>query len=114
MWSCGNIENAVKKAKSAGGFALKIEVECGSKKDAEKAIEAGADVVMLDNLEPTPLKQIAKELKSTHRHILIEASGGITKENINQYFSEDVDIISMGGLTQSVGHIDFSLKIKKH
>lgn len=54
----------------------------------------------------------AKELKAVYPKVLIEASGGITKEDVHEYFSDDIDVISMGNLTQGVPHIDFSLKIK--
>eukprot|EP01114_Cavostelium_apophysatum_P013085 TRINITY_DN3090_c0_g1_i1.p1 TRINITY_DN3090_c0_g1~~TRINITY_DN3090_c0_g1_i1.p1 ORF type:complete len:328 (+),score=75.75 TRINITY_DN3090_c0_g1_i1:103-984(+) len=113
VWSCGNITNAVKKAKEVGGFSLKIEVECRSFEEAEEAIAAGADVIMLDNFEPPALKETAKRLKAAHKHVLIEASGGVTLETLPEYFCNDVDIISMGSLTQGVPHIDFSLKVKR-
>jgi nicotinate-nucleotide pyrophosphorylase (carboxylating) len=51
VWSTGSITDAVKEARRAGGFAMKIEVECRSQKEAVEAIEAGADVIMLDNYE---------------------------------------------------------------
>ena len=112
VWSTGSITNAVKKAKSAGGFSLKIEVECRSLEEAIEAAQAGCDVVMLDNFKPAQLKDTAKQIKSQHPHILIEASGGVTMDNVHEYFSDDIDIISMGTLTQSVPHVDFSLKVK--
>jgi len=90
-----------------------VEVECQSIEDAEEALKAGADIVMLDNFAPQKLKESAKVVKQKFPHALVEASGGITLDNLAQYFSEDVDVISMGGLTQSVPHIDFSLKISK-
>jgi len=110
IWSCGNITNAVKKAKSIGGFTIKVEVECRDQKEAEEAINAGADIIMLDNFEPNLLRQVAKNLKSNFPHIVIESSGGITLENLHSYCSPDVDVISMGCLTQGVPHVDFSLK----
>jgi nicotinate-nucleotide pyrophosphorylase (carboxylating) len=91
---------------------MKVEVECQSQEEAEQALEAGADVVMLDNFDPEKLKKVAKNLKQKFPHSLIEASGGVTLETLANYFSEDVDIISMGNLTQGVPHVDFSLKIK--
>ena len=51
IWSHGSITNAVKQARAVCGFALKIEVECGTAEEAEEAIAAGADIVMLDNFE---------------------------------------------------------------
>jgi len=111
IWSTGSITNAVKKAKSVAGFSVKIEVECQSQQEAEEAILAGADIVMLDNFTPQKLKETAANLKKSYPHVLIEASGGVTLESLPEYFSEAIDIISMGNLTQGVPHIDFSLKI---
>ncbi|KAF2072993.1 hypothetical protein CYY_005705 [Polysphondylium violaceum] len=113
IWSCGSITNAVHSARSLGGFSLKIEVECQNKQEAIEAIDAGANVVMLDNYTPDRLAQDSKELKQLYPHIIIEASGGITPSTIQQYALPTVDIISMGNLTQGVPHIDISLKIQK-
>lgn len=110
--STGSITNAVKKARSVCGFSLKIEVECQSQEEAEEAIQAGADIVMLDNFTPAKLKTTACNLKAKYPHALIEASGGITQDNIAEYFHESVDVISLGLLSQSVPHIDYSLKIR--
>ncbi|KYQ89341.1 nicotinate-nucleotide diphosphorylase (carboxylating) [Tieghemostelium lacteum] len=113
IWSCGNITNAVKNARTVGGFTLKIEVECRSQVEAIEAIEAGADVVMLDNFKPEDHKPVSNFLKTKYPHVIIELSGGITSDTILQYITNDVDIISMGNLTQGVPHIDISLKIQK-
>ncbi len=67
---------------------------------------------MLDNFNPPQLRETAQIIKKDHPHILIEASGGVTLDNLAEYLSEYVDIISMGSLTQGVPHIDFSLKVK--
>lgn len=114
VWSSGSITEAVKRAKSVGGFALKVEVECQSESDADEAIHAGADIVMLDNFKPQDLKVAAKNLKERHgKHIIVEASGGVVVETLADYFDPHVDVVSMGSLTQGVPHIDFSLKIEK-
>jgi len=123
IWATqGQIKAAIAKARSVGGFSLKIEVECRNEKEAMEAIEGGADVVMLDNFAPDKLHQVASNLKnhfsspqptnSLVHSFLIEASGGVTCENLAQYCGPFIDVISMGLLTQSVPHIDFSLKIK--
>eukprot|EP01094_Clydonella_sp_ATCC50884_P025932 TRINITY_DN6988_c0_g1_i3.p2 TRINITY_DN6988_c0_g1~~TRINITY_DN6988_c0_g1_i3.p2 ORF type:complete len:193 (-),score=38.37 TRINITY_DN6988_c0_g1_i3:176-754(-) len=113
--SCGSITAAVKKARAAGGFSIKIEVECGSEGEAGEAIEAGADVVMLDNMTPEEMTAVAGRLRDTYkdRRFLIEASGGITLDTCAAYMSESVDVISMGCIIQGVPHVDFSLKIVK-
>jgi len=109
----GSIEKAILKARSVGGFSLKIEVETSTEEQAEEAIKAGADIVMLDNMTPELAKQTSRNLKEKYPHILIEVSGGINLETLDKYFSPDIDIISTSILIQSVKHIDFSLKIKK-
>lgn len=112
VWACGgSIERAVKKARVVSGFSQKIEVECQSLAEAMIAAEAGADVVMLDNFEPEQLKKDAKVFKEKFPHVTVEASGGITMETMPDYFSEDVDVISQGKLTQGYDCVDFSLKI---
>ncbi|KAL2436960.1 Nicotinate-nucleotide pyrophosphorylase [carboxylating] [Exophiala dermatitidis] len=114
IWAKGSITNAVKAARAVGGFALKIEVEVQSEKDADEAIEAGADVVMLDNFDGEGLKVAARSLKDRwggKRSVLLESSGGLTEENVTQYINNDIDIISTSAVHQGVPHVDFSLKI---
>jgi len=111
--SSGNISEAVTRARLVGGFSIKIEVECKSEQEAEEAMKAGADIVMLDNFPPEKLKVSAEALKKKYPHVLIEASGGITLSTLVQFFSPHVDIISMGSIHQGVPHIDLSLKIMK-
>ncbi|EFA79016.1 nicotinate-nucleotide diphosphorylase [Heterostelium album PN500] len=114
VWSAGgNITAAVKKARSIGGFSLEVEVECRTEDEAVEAVEAGADVVMLDNMLPPMLAVVSKSLKTKYPHIVIEASGGVIPETLASYALPTVDIISMGSLCQSVPHIDISLKIQK-
>lgn len=111
IWSCGSITNAVKKAKTAAGFSMKIEVECQSLAEALEACSAGSDIVMLDNMEADVLKGAAKQIKELYPHVLIEASGGITEHTLPHYMCPHVDIISRGTLTQGYPCLDFSLKI---
>ncbi|KAI8903282.1 Quinolinate phosphoribosyl transferase [Gorgonomyces haynaldii] len=115
IWASGSITKAVQKARSVGGFALKIEVECQSEQEADEAILAGADIVMLDNFDGPGIQLASKSLKERwhNKHFLIEASGGLTPENVAPYFGSHVDILSFGSITQSVPHIDFSLKIQQ-
>jgi len=115
IWAKGSITAAVKAAKSVGGFALKVEVECQTEEEADEAIEAGADVVMLDNFDGEGLKVAARSLKDRwkgKREFLIESSGGLTEENVKGYINNDIDIISTSSVHQGVSHVDFSLKIE--
>ncbi|KAH0276955.1 nicotinate-nucleotide pyrophosphorylase, partial [Aureobasidium melanogenum] len=116
IWACNNnIATAVSAAKAAGGFAIKVEVECQSLDEAEQACDAGADVVMLDNFTPEEMKKAARSLKEKYgsgpRGPLVEVSGGLTEENVSDYVSDDVDVISSSSIHQGTKHVDFSLKI---
>jgi len=112
IWASGSITRAVRAAKSAGGFSVKIEVECQSLDEANEAAEAGADIVMLDNFTPDGVKTAAKSLKEKWgRKVLVEVSGGLTEHNVEGFVSSDVDIVSTSSIHQGVKHVDFSLKI---
>ncbi|KAH6885349.1 Quinolinate phosphoribosyl transferase [Thelonectria olida] len=115
VWSRGSITEAVKAAKSVAGFSMKIEVEVQSEAEADEAIEAGADVVMLDNFTGDGVKIAARSLKERwqgKRHFLLEVSGGLRADNVEPYVCHDVDIISTSSIHQGVPHVDFSLKIE--
>jgi nicotinate-nucleotide pyrophosphorylase (carboxylating) len=108
----GSVEKAVKKAKTAS-FSKKIEVEVSSISDTLKAAKAGVDIVMLDNFSPKKVKDAVRSLKKAgfFGKVLLEASGGITEQNLLEYASAQVDLISMGSLTHSVKALDMSLEI---
>lgn len=111
----GSIENAVKNAKQNASFSKKIEVEVTKVDDALKAAKAGADIIMLDNFAPKQIKDAVESLKKAgfFGKILLEASGGITRENLLEYASTQVDIISLGALTHSVRALDVSLEVTR-
>ncbi|KAG0305553.1 hypothetical protein BGZ98_003961 [Dissophora globulifera] len=109
VWSTGSITAAVQKAKA---------VECQSEEEADEAIAAGADIVMLDNFEGDSLKIAASSIKqrwaAKGRQVLVECSGGVTEQTIEGYFCDAIDIISLGSITQGVSFVDFSLKVQKN
>jgi nicotinate-nucleotide pyrophosphorylase (carboxylating) len=109
----GDVEKAVKLAKSYVSFTKKIEVEVENRKDALKAAKAGADIVMLDNRSPDEIKAIlsALEGEGLRDKILIEVSGGINPDNIVEYAKTGVDVISTGFITHSAPALDISLEI---
>ena len=102
------LEEAIKRAKSAS-FTKKIEVEVENEEDAIKAAELGVDIIMLDNFLPEEVCKIAKKLRQYN--ILIEVSGGITPQTLEDYAKCDVDVISMGFITHSAMSKDFSLEV---
>jgi len=109
-----SISEAVRKVLDMVSFTKKVEIEVESSSQAIEAVEAGADIVMLDNMEPTEIRRTLRELKrrGIRNKILIEASGGITIENIADYAKTGADILSLGSLTHSVQAIDISLRMK--
>lgn len=111
----GSIEVAVKRAKEMGSFTKKIEVEVSSTEGALVAAKAGADILMLDNFSPKQVKKAVNQLEKAGflGKILIEASGGITTENILEFASKQVDIVSLGELTHGAKTLDLSLEITK-
>jgi nicotinate-nucleotide pyrophosphorylase (carboxylating) len=111
----GNLADAVKRARLNSSFTKKIEVEVTKSKDALVAARAGADIIMLDNFSPKQIKATVQTLKKAgfFGKILLEASGGINKENLIEYAATEVDVLSMGELTDSVKSLDVSLEITR-
>jgi nicotinate-nucleotide pyrophosphorylase (carboxylating) len=111
----GGIEKAVKKIREEASFSKKIEVEASKVEDVLDAAKAGADIIMLDNFSPKQIKKAVNLLKKAgfFGKILLEASGGITTENILSFASQRVDIVSLGELTHSIKALDVSLQLTK-
>lgn len=112
------IPSAVDAARAVGGFPVKIEVECRSIEEANAAIGAGADIVMLDNFTPEGVREAARQLKDEwdakgkpRGSFLVEVSGGLREDNVADFACEDVDILSTSSIHQGVGIVDFSLKV---
>ena len=110
----GSVEKAVKRAKERASFSKKIEVEVTRAEDILPAIYAGADVIMLDNLSPKHVEKAVALLrgKKLRERVLLEASGGITEKNLLEFASKNVDIISVGTITNSAKALDISLEIR--
>ncbi len=111
----GSIEKAMKKTKENASFSKKIEIEVTNLKDAVAAAEAKADIIMLDNFTP---KQVEKAVRLLRKQglsgkILLEASGGITAENVLAFASTGVDIVSLGEITHSPKALNVSLEITR-
>jgi nicotinate-nucleotide pyrophosphorylase (carboxylating) len=105
----GGVKEALRKAKAAS-FTKKIEIEVEDEEDALTAAREGADIIMLDNFTPSDGARVAKAIKKRRPGVVIEISGGIRPENIEQYASY-ADIISLGWLTHSVRSVDFSMAV---
>lgn len=111
----GSPLKALKKAQENVSFSKKIEIEVECLEDAVSCVKQGADIVMLDNMSASQVLEVLNELEKEgiRNNSLIEISGGINEDNILEYSSLDVDIISLGALTHSSRSLDFSLKIIK-
>jgi len=112
----GSITESVRKAKARVSFTKKIEVEATSPGQAVEAGLAGADIVLLDNMTPPEVKKSLTllEAKKLRGRLLIEVSGGITRENLSSYVKTGVDVISIGSITHSAKAIDMSLELHSH
>jgi len=111
----GSIRRAVEAARRSVSFTKKVEVEASSIREALEAAEAGADIVMLDNMTPDEVSETIRKLeeKGFRRRVFIEASGGIGEENVARYAEAGVDAVSSGAMTHSARSIDFTLNIVK-
>lgn len=96
--ACGSIHEAVSRVKEYAPHLIKVEVECANLAMVEEAVEAGADVVMLDNMDPFAMREAVQKFKGK---TLFEASGGITLETVRGVAQTGVDFISVGAITHS-------------
>jgi len=105
--AAGSVKAAVLAAKAYATFVRKIEVETESLEQVQEALEAGADIIMLDNMTPDMMAEAVKLIDGRAK---TECSGNITKENIEKITSIGVDYVSSGALTHSAPILDISLK----
>lgn len=103
----GGIKEAIELAKKNSSFVRKIEVETETKDQVLEALEAGADIIMLDNMSPDLARDMVKLING---RALTECSGNITLDTVTDYGKTGVDYISSGELTHSVKAFDISLK----
>lgn len=107
--AAGSITNAVKKAKAYAPHTLKIEVETENMQQVAEAIEAGADIIMLDNMNCDEMKAAVAFIGG---RAVTEASGNMGERDLAEVAKTGVDLISIGALTHSVKALDISLKFK--
>jgi nicotinate-nucleotide pyrophosphorylase (carboxylating) len=109
------LEESLCRARNQASFTKKIEVEVESLDDMLVAAKGGADIIMFDNMIPTEIAAGIELLQNygLRTRVLLEASGGITLDNIEEYAACGVDVISLGALTRNARWIDLSLEIEK-
>ena len=105
--AAGSVIKAIQMAKAYAPFVRKIEIEVETLDQVKEAVEAGADIIMLDNMTPEVMKQAVELI---HGRAQTECSGNITKENIQKILETGVDFVSSGALTHSAPILDISMK----
>jgi nicotinate-nucleotide pyrophosphorylase (carboxylating) len=108
--AAGGVTAAIGAARQNVPFVLKIEIECDTLEQVKESVEAGADIIMLDNMTP---EQMTQAVKFINGRALVEASGNMHKRDIREVAACGVDIISIGGLTHSVAAMDISLEFRE-
>jgi nicotinate-nucleotide pyrophosphorylase (carboxylating) len=107
-----NLKDFIQKARRKIPFTAKIEVECETFLKAKEAMEAGADIIMCDNMDVGEIKKVV-ELRNSHFPLtMIEASGNIRKENLEKYIWAGVDAVSSGSLIHQAKWLDISMKME--
>ncbi len=107
--ACGSIAEAVKKARRAIPHTAKIEVEADRPEQVEQAVKAGADIVLLDNMDPKLMAEVVKKFEQSP--VLFEASGGINLKTVRAVAESGVHLISVGALTHSAPSLPLHLEL---
>lgn len=105
-----DLKEFVKKARKRISWVTKIEIECETFIQVQDAMDAGADIIMCDNMTPEEIKIVANFRDEKYPHILLEASGNITEETIQSYLKSGIDAISSGSIIHQATWLDFSMK----
>ena len=109
--AAGGVRAAVTAAREAVSFSKKISCEARTLQEAQEAIGAGADIVLLDNFKPKDVGGVVEVLKSKgiRDKIILEISGGVNEKNAKAYAASGVDVLSSGALTHSYKSSDFNM-----
>lgn len=107
--AAGGIEKAVRMARAGTDHLKRVEVEVTSFDELEQALKVGADVIMLDNMSPSQVRQAVKRVAG---QVQLEVSGGVNLQTVRDYAVAGVDFISVGALTHSFKSADISLELK--
>jgi nicotinate-nucleotide pyrophosphorylase (carboxylating) len=108
----GSVREAVRRARARAPHGLRIAVEVDTLAQLDEAMEAGAEVVLLDNFASRDLIEAVKRVRERAPRIVLEASGGVTLDRIREISKTGVDVISIGALTHSARAVDFSFAIR--
>lgn len=109
----GSITEAVQRARAVIPHTMTIEVETENITQVEEALQAGADIIMLDNMRPDQMREAVALIREQAPHVKIEASGNVSLETIRGIAETGVDVISVGRLTYSFESLDISLDLNE-
>ena len=107
--AAGGVSEAVKRARNGAPHGLVVEVEVTTLEELDEAMNAGAQAVLLDNMDPDTIRQAVERVGGS---VVLEASGGIDLKNVRAFAETGVDLISVGALTHSAGSVDISLEVE--
>ncbi len=107
-----NLQEFMQEVRSKIPFTSKIEIECEDLKSVKRAMDAGADIVMCDNMTPKQIKEVVAFRDTSYPHILLEASGNVTLDTIEAIAATGVDAISSGSTIHQACWIDLSMKLE--
>jgi nicotinate-nucleotide pyrophosphorylase (carboxylating) len=112
LTAAGGVREAIQRAKEACPHTMKIEVEVENADDLREAIASGADVIMLDNQSPASLRTLVQLARAIRPEVVLEASGGVTIENVRAVAESGVDIISSSAITMGAPAANLSLTLR--
>ena len=107
--AAGGVSEAVKRARNAAPHGLVVEVEVTTLEELDEALDAGAQAILLDNMDPATVRRAVERVGG---NAVLEASGGMDLSNVRAYAETGVDLISIGALTHSAGSVDISLEVE--
>ena len=109
--ACGSVKEALRRAKEGLPHVYRVEVEVKDLSELKEALSAGAEAILLDNMSPETLREAVRIARRLKPDVLLEASGGVTLENVREIAATGVDLISVGRLTHSAPAVDLHLKV---
>ena len=108
----GSVREAVRRARANAPQGLRVEVEVETMGDLEEALEAGAEIILLDNFATRDIAEAVKRVRDQTPRTLLEVSGGVTLDRMRELAKTGVDIISVGALTHSARAVDLSMEAR--
>ena len=113
LQTIGDLESFMEEVRRTIPFTSRVEIECESFEMVQKAMAAGADIVMCDNMDLESIREVVRYRNENYPHILLEASGNVTLETIGSLAQTGVDAISSGSIIHQANWIDLSMKVEE-